>query len=158
MCEFRASAGGTAPLSLCQALLLCSLQAGAILSVLSCLPTWPNPNLHWPGDIHSLYPGDSLGTQTIKLMNSCRHIPAWATRPTHPLGRWLFQQQSIGLSLRASKDNSGGVQLALTQAAVFLGQISGICGLNVGKNYPQCDSRILRVATDSALGPNLKLR
>lgn len=46
-------------------------------------------------------------------------------------------------------------QLAL--AVIFLEQISGASGPKVGSSWPQCELRLLRVATGLALATNLNL-
>lgn len=111
---------GQLPLFLGYAILLCSLQAGVILSVLSS-SQWPNLNLNWPGELLSIHPNNSLVTHPILLTNCQRHIHGCATDPTLPSWQEAHQQQSTGLNVSASRYTSGGEQSALAQAAVFLG-------------------------------------
>lgn len=60
---------GQVSLSLCRALLWCSLQAGTTFPVFSYSPTQPNVNLHWPGEVLSLHPIDYLGLCPTQCTN-----------------------------------------------------------------------------------------
>lgn len=60
LCVFRMRAGGTATIVPIFSLFPKQQQAGAILSLLNCLPTWSNLNLHLPGKHYSCHPDNSL--------------------------------------------------------------------------------------------------
>ena len=60
LCGFRVRAGGTATIVPMFSLFPTQQQAGAILSLLNCPPTWSNLILHLPSKHYSCHPDDSL--------------------------------------------------------------------------------------------------